>query len=74
MGGRRKITTVSEITGMEGDAIQMHELFMYEQTGVDSDGHAAGRFVATGIRPRIIQRIEHAGMRLPAEWFARRLI
>ena len=74
MGGRRKITSVSEITGMEGDAIQMHELFLFEQTGVDVDGHAAGRFVATGIRPRIIQRIEHAGMRLPADWVARRLI
>src|SRR5687767_2672189 len=74
MGGRRKITSVSEITGMEGEQIQMHDLFAFEQTGVDEAGHATGRFVATGIRPRLIQRIEHAGMRLPAEWFARRVI
>jgi pilus assembly protein CpaF len=74
MGGRRKVTSVSEITGMEGDQIQMHDLFLYEQTGVDENGHAAGRFIATGIRPRLMQRIEHAGMRLPPEWFARRVI
>ena len=74
MGGKRKIISVSEITGMEGDQIQMHDLFLFEQTGVDEHGHAAGRFVATGIRPRLVQRIEHAGMRLPAEWFSRRVI
>jgi pilus assembly protein CpaF len=74
MGGRRKITSVCEITGMEGDQIQMHELFVFEQTGVDENGHATGRFVATGIRPRIVTRIEHAGMKLPPEWFARRVV
>jgi pilus assembly protein CpaF len=74
MGGRRKVVSVSEITGMEGDQIQMHDLFLFEQTGVDEHGHAQGRFVATGIRPRLVQRIEHAGMRLPPEWFARRVI
>src|SRR5262245_51284007 len=74
MGGRRKIVSVCEVTGMEGDQIQMHELFVFEQTGVDENGHAIGRFVATGIRPRVITRIEHAGMKLPAEWFSRRVI
>jgi pilus assembly protein CpaF len=74
MGGRRKIVSVSEITGMEGDQIQMHDLFVYEQTGVDENGHATGRFISTGIRPRVLQRIEHAGLRLPADWFARRVI
>jgi pilus assembly protein CpaF len=74
MGGRRKVVSVCEITGMEGDQIQMHELFVFEQTGVDENGHAMGRFVATGIRPRVVTRIEHAGMKLPAEWFARRVI
>jgi pilus assembly protein CpaF len=74
MGGRRKVTAVSEITGMEGEQIQMHDIFTYEQTGVDESGHAAGRFIAMGIRPRCMQRIEHAGMRLPAEWFARRVL
>jgi pilus assembly protein CpaF len=74
MGGRRKIVSVSEITGMEGDQIQTHEVFCFEQTGVDENGQATGRFIATGIRPRLMQRIEHAGIRLPAEWFARRVI
>jgi pilus assembly protein CpaF len=74
MGGRRKIVSVCEVTGMEGDQIQMHELFVFEQTGVDENGHATGRFVATGIRPRVVTRIEHAGMKLPPEWFARRVI
>jgi pilus assembly protein CpaF len=74
MGGRRKVVSVSEITGMEGDQIQMHDLFVFEQTGVDENGHAQGRFIATGIRPRLVQRLEHAGLRLPAEWFARRVI
>src|SRR5688572_12924051 len=74
MGGKRKIVSVSEITGMEGDQIQTHDLFVYEQTGVDDHGQAQGRFIATGIRPRLMQRIEHAGLRLPPEWFARRVI
>jgi pilus assembly protein CpaF len=74
MGGKRKIVSVSEITGMEGDQIQTHDLFLFEQTGVDEHGHAQGRFIATGIRPRLMQRIEHAGLRLPPEWFARRVI
>ena len=74
MGGKRKVVSVSEITGMEGDQIQQHDLFVFEQTGVDENGQAVGRFIATGIRPRLVQRIEHAGMRLPAEWFARRVI
>ena len=74
MGGKRKIVSVSEITGMEGDQIQTHDLFLFEQTGVDENGQAQGRFIATGIRPRLMQRIEHAGLRLPPEWFARRVI
>src|SRR5690348_8357763 len=60
-GGKRKIISVSELTGMEGDQIQMHDLFAFEQTGVDGDGHATGRFVANGIRPRVAERIEHRG-------------
>lgn len=71
-GGRRKIVSVSEISGMEGDLIQMHELFVWEQTGVDADGHAAGHFLATGIRPRCIERIERRGISLPADLFQRR--
>ena len=70
-GGGRKVTSVSEITGMEGDQVQMQEIFLYEQTGVGPDGHAQGRFVATGIRPRCTERIGHRGIDLPPELFAR---
>jgi len=73
-GGRRKVISVSEITGMEGEQIQMHDLFTYEQTGVDADGHATGRFAATGIRPRCADRIENRGIRLPTDLFLRRHI
>ncbi len=72
VGGRRKVTNVSEVTGMEGDQIQVHDLFAFEQSGVDSEGHSQGQFIATGIRPRCIERIEHRGIRLPADMFVRR--
>jgi pilus assembly protein CpaF len=71
-GGRRKVTSVNEISGMEGEQIQMHDLFTYEQNGVDADGHATGAFQATGIRPRCLSRIEHRGIQLPADLFMRR--
>jgi pilus assembly protein CpaF len=71
-GGKRKMTSVSEITGMEGDLVQMHDLFTYEQRGVDESGNAFGFFRVHGIRPRCADRIEHRGMRLPADLFARR--
>jgi pilus assembly protein CpaF len=73
-GGRRRVTNVAEITGMEGDQIQMHDLFAYEQTGVDGNGNATGHFSATGIRPRCTERIEHHGMQIPSELFLRRVI
>jgi len=74
MGGRRKVVEVSEITGMEGEQIQMHQLFLYHQTGVGSDGNAIGKFVVTGIRPRVLTRIEHAGVVLPPDMFAQRVL
>ena len=73
-GGRRKVINVSEITGMEGEQIQMHDLFSYEQTGVDTNGHATGRFLVTGIRPRCADRIENRGIRLPSDLFLRIVI
>jgi pilus assembly protein CpaF len=73
-GGRRKVTSVSELSGMEGENIQMHDLFMFEQSGVDSEGHSTGRFICTGIRPRCAERIEHRGIRLPVDLFNRRVI
>jgi pilus assembly protein CpaF len=73
-GGKRKVTRVSEITGMEGDQIQVQDIFMFEQTGVDENGMATGHFVVTGIRPKCLERIESRGISLPAELFLRKQI
>ncbi|MDB5327448.1 MAG: putative conjugal transfer protein [Phycisphaerales bacterium] len=74
VGGRRKVTRVTEITGMEGEAIQMHDLFHFEQRGIDSEGHAVGSFICNGIRPKCAERIEHRGIKLPGDLFARRTL
>jgi pilus assembly protein CpaF len=73
-GGRRKVTNVAEIVGMEGDNIQMHDLFSYEQTGVDAEGHATGRFISTGIRANVTDRIESRGTKLPSDLFLRKIL
>jgi pilus assembly protein CpaF len=73
-GGQRKVVRVTEITGMEGDNVQMHDIFIYEQTGVDAQGMATGNFTVTGIRPRCCDRIESRGIPLPPELFQRRRI
>jgi pilus assembly protein CpaF len=70
-GGGRKITQISEITGVQGENISMHDLFVFEQFGVDATGAAEGQFVATGIRPRCLDRIQSAGIRLPGAMFER---
>ena len=62
-GGVRKVVKISEITGMEGDVISMHDLFGFKQTGVDDDRVAQGYFYATGIRPHCLERLEIAGDR-----------
>ena len=67
--GKRKITSVQEITGMEGDVITMQEIFKYEQTGLSSDAQVQGRFVATGIRPRFVQRLHTRGIDLNPAMF-----
>lgn len=55
--GRRKITSIQEVTGMEGDMITLQEIFRFEQTGVAPDGTVLGRFRATGIRPHFAERL-----------------
>jgi pilus assembly protein CpaF len=60
--GRRRVTSVAEITGIEGATIVMQELHRFEQRGVDEQGRVQGQFVATGIRPRALERIERAGL------------
>ncbi len=57
--GSRRVTSISEITGMEGETITtMQEIFMYERTGVDKQGQVIGRFRPTGIRPRFAEKLK----------------
>jgi pilus assembly protein CpaF len=56
--GSRKITSISEVLGMEGDAISMQDLFVYQRDGVDAQGNVIGRFVSTGIRPHFADRMK----------------
>ena len=64
--GTRRITSISEITGMEGEMITMQEIFMFERTGIDAMGKVIGRFRSTGIRPRFAERLKQYGMTLPS--------
>ena len=67
--GTRKVTSVSEITGMEGDIITMQEIFKFEKIGIGPDGRVLGRFMATGVRPKVCERLKTAGVTLPADMF-----
>jgi len=67
--GRRRLMSVSEITGMEGDVITIQEIFRFRQTGVDPEGRVLGQFEATGIRPRFVDQFATHGIRLPASLF-----
>ena len=67
--GTRKVTAISEITGMERDVITMQDIFVFEKTGVGQDGRVRGRFRATGIRPKCADRLSTTGYPLPVEMF-----
>jgi pilus assembly protein CpaF len=66
--GSRKVVNITEVQGMEGDVIVMSDIFVFEQTGVES-GKVIGRLRPTGIRPKFIERIEAANLQLPANIF-----
>ena len=67
--GTRKVTAVSEITGMEQDVITMQDIFLFEKTGLGASGKVSGRFRATGIRPKCNDRLAAAGHPLPMDMF-----
>ncbi|VXC18706.1 CpaF family protein [Massilia sp. 9I] len=67
--GTRKLVSLSEITGMEGEIISMQEIFRFQQSGVDGDGKVCGRFSATGVRPRFADRLKMFGVPLPEDTF-----
>ncbi len=67
--GSRKITHLTEVQGMEGDVITMQDIYVFEQTGVDEQGRVIGRFKATGIRPKFLERFEAMGIPVPPGMF-----
>lgn len=67
--GRRKVTSVAEVTGMEGDVIQMQEIFRFVRTGTEQDGTIVGHFEATGIRPRFLDDLKAMGITFPGKYF-----
>ena len=67
--GTRKVVSISEITGMEGDVITMQEIFMFEKAGVTQEGKVVGRFRATGVRPKACDRLKASGIHLPPDMF-----
>lgn len=73
-GGPRKVTSITEVVGMEGDTIIMQEIFAFKQLGVDANGRAFGEFIATGIRPTFMDRLEYAGYELAPDVFRQRVL
>ena len=67
--GSRKITHLTEVLGMEGDVITMQDIYLFEQSGVDEEGRALGRFRATGIRPKFLDKFEASGIKVPPGMF-----
>jgi pilus assembly protein CpaF len=67
--GRRKIVSIQELTGMEGEVINMQEVFTFKRTGVDPQGTVRGYFCATGVRPKFVERLHAFGINLPDELF-----
>ncbi|KPL84050.1 type II secretion system protein E [Thermanaerothrix daxensis] len=71
--GSRKVTSITEVVGMEGDTVVMNEIFRFEQTGINADGRVLGEIKPTGIRPMFTPRLEAAGFKLGPEVFGANL-
>lgn len=67
--GSRRITSLTECVGMEGDLVTMQDIFVFDKTGINDKGRVMGRFRATGIRPKFYERLKAAGVQLPAATF-----
>jgi pilus assembly protein CpaF len=67
--GTRRVTHLSEITGMEDDVVSMQDVFVFEKHGVSPDGRVLGTFSATGIRPKFAEKLEASGITVPGSWF-----
>jgi pilus assembly protein CpaF len=73
-GGPRRVTHITEVVGMEQDTVVMQDIYRFVQEGVEESGKAFGRFECTGIRPTFMDRLESAGVRLPASAFRQRVM
>jgi pilus assembly protein CpaF len=73
-GGPRKVTSITEVMNMEQDVIIMQDIFRFKQLGIDSNGRCYGQFEATGVRPSFVTRLEAAGIKLPSNLFAERVL
>ncbi len=73
-GGRRRIVSISEITGVEGEIVCLQELFRFQQTDVDTHGHAVGNFEACGVLPACLARMRAEGLDIPADLFHKRTL
>jgi len=70
--GRRRLVSLQEVTGMEGDVVTMQEIFTFDRRGVDEDGKVIGEITATGLRPRFSEKVRLAGIDLPGDLFERK--
>ncbi len=73
-GGPRKIMSITEVQGMEGEAVTMQEIFKFEQLGIDASGKAYGHFIATGLRPAFLERLNAHGAKIDPAIFERRVL
>ncbi len=70
--GTRKVISIAEVTGMEGEVITMQDIFLFQKKGIGPNGQVLGEFGATGIRPKFAERLLVAGFRLPMDMFERK--
>src|SRR5215468_7041489 len=71
--GSRRVTSITEVTGMEGEIVTLQDIFVFEKRGLSGDGRVLGRFVATGVRPKFAERLLVSGIHLPVNMFNNQL-
>jgi pilus assembly protein CpaF len=67
--GSRRVTSITEVTGMEGEIVTLQDIFVFEKRGLNADGKVVGRFAATGIRPKFYEKLLAAGIKLRPDLF-----
>jgi pilus assembly protein CpaF len=73
-GGPRKITSITEVAGMEGEVVTMQDIFQFQQLGIDEGGKAYGQIVSTGIRPTFLERLKQSGCDISPSLFERQVL